>query len=85
MTSQYAGKLRDAKFSRQFYGLTLSDFERYEVVTGKASGKVDAIKNPVPEAETDFRAALRATKKNLVLMDEFVYSSPPGSSNPGGI
>jgi hypothetical protein len=85
MTSQYAGKLRDAKFGRQFYGLTLSDFKLYDVVTAKASGKVDAIKNPVPEAETDFRAALRATKKNLVLMDEFVYSTQSGSSNPGGI
>lgn len=84
MTSQYAGKLRDAKFGRQFYGLTLSDFERYDVVTGKALGKVDAIKNPVPEAETDFRAALRATKKNLILMDEFVYASSQTSSSPGG-
>lgn len=85
MTSQYAGKLRDAKFGRQFYELTLSDFELYDVVTGKALGKVDTIKNPVPEAENDFRAALRATKKNLVLMDEFVYSSQPGYSNPRGI
>ena len=74
MTSQYAGKLRDAKFGKQFVGLTLKDFEQYDVVSGKASGKVEAIKNPAPEAEADFRAALRATKKNLILMDEFVYS-----------
>jgi hypothetical protein len=85
MTSQYAGKLRDAKFGRQFIGLTLMDLDLYDVVTGKASGKVSAIKNPVPEAEPDFRAALRATKKNLILMDEFVYSSHPASSNPGRI
>ena len=65
MTSQYAGKLRDAKFGKQFVGLTLKDFEHYDVVSGKASGKVEAIKNPAPEAEADFRAALRATKKNL--------------------
>jgi len=75
MTSQYAGKLRDAKFGKQFVGLTLKDFEHYDVATGKASGKVEGIKNPAPEAEDDFRAALRATKKNLVLMDEFVYSA----------
>lgn len=75
MTSQYAGKLRDAKFGRQFAGLTLKDFEQYDVATGKASGRVEAIKNPAPEAEDDFRAALRATKKNLILMDEFVYSA----------
>lgn len=80
MTSQYAGKLRDAKFGRQFVGLTLKDFDHYDVATGKASGKVDAIKNPATEAEDDFRAALRATKKNLILMDEFVYSAPPAPS-----
>ena len=80
MTSQYAGKLRDAKFGRQFAGLTLKDFEQYDVATGKASGKVEAIKNPAPEAEDDFRAALRATKKNLILMDEFVFSAPPAPS-----
>jgi hypothetical protein len=83
MTSQYAGKLRDATFGRQFIGLTLKDFALYDVTAGKASGKVGAIKNPAPEAEPDFRAALRATKKNLILMDEFVYSQQPVSSNPG--
>ncbi len=74
MTSKYAAKLRDANFGKQFIGLTLKDFELYDVVSGKASGKVETIKNPAPEAEADFRAALRATKKNLILMDEFVYS-----------
>jgi hypothetical protein len=74
MTSQSASKLRDAKFGRQFVGLTIKDFDHYDVLTGKATGKVSAIKNPAPEAEADFRAALRATKKNLILMDEFIYS-----------
>jgi hypothetical protein len=76
MTSQYAGKLRDAKFGKQFVGLSLKDFDRYDVATGKASGKVEAIQNPASEAEDDFRAALRAMKKNLILMDEFVFSAP---------
>jgi hypothetical protein len=83
MTSQHAGKLRDAKFGRQFIGLALADFEQYDVVSGKASGKVDAIGNPAPEAEADFRASLRATKKNLILMDEFVFTSQTLSSNNG--
>jgi hypothetical protein len=83
MTSQYARKLRDAKFGRQFIGMTLKDFDLYDVVSGKASGKVEAINNPAPEAEADFRAALRATKKNLILMDEFVYSLHPTSSSAG--
>jgi hypothetical protein len=84
MTSQYAGKLRDSKFGKQFVGLSLKDFTNYDVVSGKSSGKVDAIKNPAPEAEADFRAALKATKKNLVLMDEFVFSSQPLQSSEGG-
>ena len=78
MTSKYAGKLRDASFGKQFLGLTLKDFDLYDVVSGKASGKVEAIKNLAPEAEPDFRAGLRATKKNLILMDEFVYLSQGG-------
>lgn len=82
MTSQYAAKLRDAKFGKQFAGLTIKDFANYDVVSGKATGKVEAIKNPAPEAQIDFLAALRATKKNLILMDEFVYSTP--SVSPSG-
>src|SRR4030067_3849548 len=81
MTSQYAGKLRDARFGKQFIGLPLKDFDHYDVILGKASGKVEAIKNRAPETEADFRAALRATKKNLILMDEFVYSPKPTSSS----
>jgi hypothetical protein len=83
MTSQYAGKLRDAKFGKQFVGLTLKDFEQYDVQSGKAAGKTEAIKNPAPEAEADFRAALRAAKKNLILMDEFGFISQ-SASHPGG-
>ena len=84
MTSKYAGKLRNANFGEQFFGLTFKDFELYNVASGKASGKVEAIKNPAPEAEADFRASLRATKKNLILMDEFIYLPQAVSSNPGG-
>jgi hypothetical protein len=77
ITSRHAAKLRDAAFGRQFVGLTLADFERYDVAAGAATGKVAEIRNPAPEAEDDFRAALRATKKNLILMDEFVLSAEP--------
>ena len=84
MTSQYAAKLRDAKFGKQFIGLTIKDFDHYDVVSGKSSEAVEAIKNPAPEAEADFRAALRATKKNLILMDEFVYSTQSVPSSGEG-
>ena len=75
MTSQWAKKLRDPKFGRQFVGLALKDFEPYDPATGKAAGKVAEVHNPAPEAEADFRAAMRAVKKNLILMDEFVFST----------
>ena len=74
MTSRWAKKLRDPAFGMQFVGLALPDFERYDPAAGRGTGKAAGIRNPEPEAEADFRAAMRATKKNLVLMDEFVYS-----------
>jgi len=77
LTNQYAKLLRDPAFGRQFVGLNLKDFITYDVVTGLAKGnsRVAAIKNPAPEAESDFRAALRATKKNLILCDEFLLGN----------
>jgi hypothetical protein len=75
LTSKAAGALRKPEFGRQFAGLNLADFAQYDVQSGRSvePGKVAQIKNPVPEAEADFRAALRATKKNLILMDVFVF------------
>ena len=77
LTSKAAKKLRKPEFSRQFFGLSLKDFYPYNIQTGKSlpPGKVDQIKNPVPEAEEDFRAALRAVKKNLILVDEFFLNN----------
>ncbi|MFA5840284.1 MAG: hypothetical protein WC890_06500 [Candidatus Margulisiibacteriota bacterium] len=71
MTASYAGKFRSDSFSSQFIGLKLADFIKYDVVTGKFPPKV---KNPVPEGEDDFKAALRGAKKNLILMDIFVFN-----------
>ena len=77
LTSRYGKELRDPKFGEQFVGLTLKDFYNYDVQTGKTSGPsgVERIKNPVPEAQPDFRAALRGTKKNLILVDEFILGN----------
>jgi hypothetical protein len=77
LTSRYGKELRDQKFGEQFVGLTLKDFYNYDVQTGKPSGPsgVEKIKNPVPEAEPDFKAALRGTKKNLILVDEFILGN----------
>jgi hypothetical protein len=78
LTSKAAKAFRDPAFGAQFVGLSLEDFYRYDVVTGREepAGRVSRIKNPDPEAEKDFRAALRATKKNLILADEFLLGNP---------
>jgi hypothetical protein len=77
LTSKYGKQLRDPKFGEQFIGLSLRDFYLYDVQTGKTlgTGGVEKIKNPLAEAEADFRAALRGTKKNLILVDEFVLGN----------
>jgi hypothetical protein len=77
MTSRYAGKLRDSSFGLQFQGMNLYDFDGYDVAARKpvAGGKVASVSNPAPEAEGDFRAILRAAKKNLALMDQFVFEN----------
>jgi hypothetical protein len=77
LTNQYAKLLRDPSFGRQFVGLNLKDFQDYDVVTGQVKGesRVARIQNPAPEAEADFRSAMRATKKNLILCDEFLLGN----------
>jgi hypothetical protein len=74
IAGQWAKKFTSPKFGKQFSGLTLKDFERYDFISGRGAGKVAAIENPAPEAKTDFFGLLRALNKNLILMDEFFYS-----------
>jgi len=83
MSGEYAGKFRDPEFGKQFVGLTIGDFEQYDVITGKGTGKVLEIKNPVPEAAQDFKHILRGTKKNLILVNEFVKMAPVLSPKKG--
>ncbi|MEW6721209.1 MAG: hypothetical protein AB1346_12225, partial [Thermodesulfobacteriota bacterium] len=83
LTGSYAPQFRIDSFGKQFVGLTLFDFDNYEVATGKASGRVATIKNPSPTADTDFRYILRGTKKNLILVNEFINISPELSGKGG--
>ena len=77
LTSKFGKQLRYPEFAKQFIGLSLKDFYVYDIQSNKSTGesRVDKIKNPEPQAEQDFRAALRAVKKNLILMDEFVFGN----------
>jgi hypothetical protein len=75
ISGQMANKLRDSRFCRQFNGITLKDFDTYDPATGRGSGRIAEIQNPSPESETDFYGVLRGLKKNLILMDAFVFSA----------
>jgi hypothetical protein len=75
ITGPSVGEFRKATFGKQFLGIVLADFDSYDPVSGKGSGKLSKIHNPAPDMETDFYGIVRALKKNLVLMDELVYSS----------
>ena len=78
ITGVSAGKFRDPKFARKFVGLSLKDFDTFDPVQGKGSGKLAEITNPAPDMETDFYGVLRGLKKNLVLMEAFVFSAEQG-------
>ncbi|GFO68084.1 hypothetical protein GMLC_16630 [Geomonas limicola] len=75
ITGASASKFREAKFARKFEGVTLKDFDHYDPVRGKGTGRVAEVPNPSPELETDYYGILRGLKKNLVLMDEFVFAA----------
>jgi len=77
LTNSDARLLRDPEFGRQFIGLNLRDFDDYDVASGRAKpgSRIAAVKNPAPGAEDDFRATLRAVKKNLILSDEFLLDN----------
>ncbi|MBI4720476.1 MAG: ABC transporter permease [Chitinivibrionia bacterium] len=77
LTSKGAKSFREDSFGSQFAGLSLADFYRYDPASGKETprGKITAIKNPASGAADDFTAMLRATKKNLILVDEFLLNN----------
>jgi hypothetical protein len=75
MVGRSVAKFRDGQFGKAFIGISLKDFQKYDPVAGKGSGPLAAIANPAPDMETDFYGVLRALKKNLVLMDVFIYSA----------
>jgi hypothetical protein len=78
LTSRAAKAFRDPAFGRRFLGLSLEDFYRYDVVAGREDppGPIARITNPDPGSEKDFRSVLRAVKKNLILVDEFLLDNP---------
>jgi hypothetical protein len=79
LESVAARALRNKDFLAQFRSLTLADFYRHDywkVAEPKSSDdKVGQIKSPITDdkGKKDLEAALRGVRKNLILLDIFVY------------
>ena len=79
LESSAARQLRAKDFLAQFDGLTLADFYKHDYYAAAAPGskadKVGAIQAPALDAagKADHAAALRGVRKNLILLDYFVY------------
>jgi hypothetical protein len=79
LESPAARQLRSKEFRNQFAGLTLADFYKHDyyaaVDSALKTGRVAAIAPPALDARgwPDYAAALRGVRKNLVLLDYFVY------------
>ena len=79
LESPAARQLRAKEFRSQFEGLTLADFYKHDYYAaaqpGAKADKLAAIKPPALDAagKPDYEAALRGLRKNLILLDCFVY------------
>jgi len=79
LESPAARQLRTKEFRAQFEGLTLADLYKHDYYASTSPGakadKIAAIKPPTLEASgrQDYDASLRGLRKNLILLDFFVY------------
>jgi hypothetical protein len=79
LESPAARQLRSKEFRAQFGGLTLADFYKHDYYAaaepGAKADRVAAMKPPAIDAagRPDYDAALRGVRKNLILLDYFVY------------
>lgn len=79
LESPAAKPLRAKEFRDQFTGLTLADFYKHDYYAaaepGAKADRVGGLKAPVVDASgrPDYLASLRGIRKNLILLDYFVY------------
>jgi hypothetical protein len=79
LESSAAKALRAKDFRARFEGLSLADFYKHDYYAaaepGSEKDKVAKIPDPTADDEgrADFRASLRGVRKNLILLDFFVY------------
>ncbi len=80
LESPAASALRAKEFRAQFNGLTLADFYKHDYYAARdpksKADKVAAVKPPSLDANSlsDYAASLRGLRKNLVLLDYFVFN-----------
>lgn len=81
LESQVARALRDKAFRERFVSLSLADFYMHDYYQSKdpqnANNKVGSIQSPLKpgQDESDYLATLRGLRKNLILLDYFVYNN----------
>lgn len=79
LESPAARELRAKEFREQFTGLNLGDFYKHDYYAvaepGAKADKVAAIKVPLLDAagKPDYAASVRGIRKNLILLDYFVF------------
>lgn len=79
LESPAARELRSKDFRAQFAGLNLGDFYKHDyyaaVEPGASADKIAAIKPPPLDrnGQPDYAASLRGIRKNLILLDFFVF------------
>jgi len=79
LESPAARELRSKDFRAQFAGLNLGDFYKHDyyaaVEPGASADKIAAIKPPALDrnGQPDYTASLRGIRKNLILLDFFVF------------
>jgi hypothetical protein len=79
LESPAASALRDKAFRAQWEGFTLADFYKHDyyqsVSPGDPADKVAQMKEPKisGSGKPDYQATLRGIRKNLILLDLFVY------------
>ena len=80
LESPAAKALRDKTFRAQFEGLALGDFYKHDYYASAEPGahadKVGRLTPPAigPDGKADYAASLRGVRKNLILLDFFVYN-----------
>jgi hypothetical protein len=77
--SRAARALKDKQFRARFRGMTLGDFYKHDYFTvaepANPADKLAGLNPPGKDADliSDFLASLRGIRKNLILLDLFVY------------